>query len=112
MVEPIFVKWMSDSPDVVYLYIPLMKELHLSWSELKSLPRNELEGLLYGLSQYTRMHQFDGYEEDEIGDMAKNKPQLRSDYIKYREIKDEYDSRMGIRKQAKTPSELRGELKL
>ena len=72
---------MSDSPDVVYLYIPLMKELHLSWSELKSLPRNELEGLVYGLSQYTRMHQFDGYEEDEIGDMAKNKPQLRSDYI-------------------------------
>ena len=103
---------MSDSPDVVYLYIPLMKELHLSWSELKSLPRNELEGLLYGLSQYTRMHQFDGYDEGQIGDMAKDKPQIRSDYYQYRELKDKYDARLGVKKKAKSPSELSGELKL
>ena len=103
---------MSDSPDVVYLYIPLMKELHLSWSELKSLPRNELEGLLYGLSQYTRMHQFDGYDEEQIGDMAKDKPQIRSDYYQYRELKDKYDARLGVKKTAKSPSELAGELKL
>ena len=103
---------MSDSPEAIYLYIPLMKELHLSWSELKSLPRNELEGLLYAYSQYTRMHQFDGYDESEIGDMAKNKPQVRSDYIRYRELKDTYDARLGIKKKAKTPSQLAGELKL
>ena len=103
---------MSDSPDVIYLYIPLMKELHLSWSELKSLPRNELEGLLFGLTQYTRMHQFDGYSEEEIGKMAKDRPQVRSDYYKYRELKDEYDARLGVKKQTKTPSQLAGELKL
>jgi threonyl-tRNA synthetase len=103
---------MSDSPDVIYLYIPLMKELHLSWSELKSLPRNELEGLLYGLSQYTRMHQFDGYNEEEIGEMAKDRPQVRSDYYQYRELKDKYDARLGVKKQTKSVDELRGELKL
>jgi hypothetical protein len=89
-----------------------MKELHLSWSELKSLSRNELEGLLYGLSQYMRMHQFDGYDEKEIGDMAKNKPQVRTDYYNYRELKDKYDARLGVKKQTKSPSQLAGELKL
>jgi threonyl-tRNA synthetase len=89
-----------------------MKELHLSWSELKSLPRNELEGLLYGLSQYTRMHQFDGYNEEEIGEMAKDRPQVRSDYYQYRELKDKYDARLGVKKQTKSVDELRGELKL
>ena len=85
---------MSDSPDVVYLYIPLMKELHLSWSELKLLPRYELEGLLYGLSQYNRMHQFDGYDEKDVSEMAKNKPQVRSDYYKYMELKSQYEERL------------------
>jgi hypothetical protein len=89
-----------------------MKELHMSWSELKSLPRKELEGLLFGLSQYMRMHQFDGYDEEEIGNLAKDKPQVRSDYNHYRELKDEYDARLGIKKQIKTPSQLAGELKL
>ena len=89
-----------------------MKELHLSWSELKSLPRNELEGLLYGLSQYTKMHQFDGYDEQQIGDMAKDKPQIRTDYYNYRELKDTYDARLGVKKQTKSPSQLAGELNL
>ena len=103
---------MSESPDVIYLYIPLMKELHLSWSELKSLPRNELEGLLFGLSQYTKMHQFDGYDENQIGDMAKDKPQIRSDYYKYRELKDTYDARLGIKRKPKSLDAVRGELKI
>ena len=108
----IFVKWMTESPDVIYLYIPLMKDLNMSWGELKNLPRNELEGLLYGLSQYSRMHQFDGYDEKQIGDMAKDKPQIRSDYYKYRELKDKYEARLGVTRQAKSPSQLAGELKL
>ena len=89
-----------------------MKELHMNWSELKSLPRSELEGLLFGLSQYTKMHQFDGYDENQIGDMAKDKPQIRSDYYKYRELKDAYDARLGIKKQPKGLEQIRGELKL
>ncbi len=93
---------MTQSPDVIYLYIPLMKELHLSWSEIKTLPRKELEGLLYGLSQYSKMHQFDGYDEKDISEMAKEKPQIRSDYYKYMELKSKYDERLGI--QRKTQS--------
>ena len=89
---------MTDSPDVVYLYIPLMKDLNMSWGELKSLPRKELEGLLFGLSQYMRMHQFDGYDEEEIGNLAKDKPQVRSDYYKYMELKSEYDERLGLKR--------------
>ena len=89
------------SPDVIYLYIPLMKELHLSWREIKSLPRTELEGLLFGLSQYNKMHQFDGYDEKDISEMAKDKPQIRSDYYKYMELKSEYEERAGMRKQIK-----------
>ena len=59
------------------------------------------------------MHKFDGYDENDIGEMAKNKPQLRSDYYAYRELKDEYDEKMGIQtKKAKTPSQLASELKL
>jgi len=109
---PLFVTWMQRAPEAVYLYIPLMKDLGLSWSEIKSLPKSELEGLLYGLSQYSRLHQFDGYDESDVGEMAKNKPQIRSDYFAYRELKEEYDEKMGIRKVAKTPSQLAGELKL
>jgi hypothetical protein len=89
-----------------------MKELHMSWSELKRLPRNELEGLLFGLSQYSKMHQFDGYDENDIGDMAKNRPQVRTDYYNYRELREEYEARLGMKRRAKTPSELAGELKL
>ena len=90
------------SPDVIYLYIPLMKELHLSWSEIKTLPRKELEGLLYGLSQYSRMHQFDGYDEKDISEMAKDKPKVRTDYYKYMELKREYEERLGTERKAKT----------
>jgi hypothetical protein len=58
------------------------------------------------------MHQFDGYDENEIGDMAKTKPQIRSDYYKYRELKDAYDARLGIKKQPKGLEQIKGELKI
>jgi hypothetical protein len=103
---------MTEAPDVIYLYIPLMKDLNMSWGELKNLPRRELEGLLFGLSQYSRMHQFDGVDESEIGEMAKRKPQIRSDYYQYRELREKYEAQIGIIKKSKTPSELAGELKL
>ena len=79
-----------------------MKDLGLSWTEVKSLPKMELEGLLYGLSQYSRMHQFDGYDEKDISEMAKNKPQIRSDYYKYVELRDEYDEKMGKKRPEKS----------
>ena len=33
----------------------------------------------------------------DIGQMAKDKPQIRSDYYKYVELKREYDERMGMK---------------
>ena len=73
----------------------------MSWSEIKSLPRKELEGLLFGLSQYNKMHQFDGYDEKDISEMAKNKPAIRSDYYRYMELKRTYEERMGAKRHAK-----------
>ena len=37
---------MINAPEAVLLYIPLMKELGLSWAEIKQMPRYEAEGLL------------------------------------------------------------------
>ena len=95
---PLFVTWMKTAPEAVYLYIPLMKELGLSWTEIKNCTKKELEGLLFGLSQYNTLHQFDGYDEKDINNMSKDKPQIRSDYYNYMNVKREYDDRMGITK--------------
>ncbi len=98
---PLFVNWMIAAPEAIFLYIPLMKELGLSWTEIKTSTKRELEGLLYGLSQYTKYHQFDGYDEKDIGEMAKRKPQVRSDYYKYVELKADYDEKIGMKKPEK-----------
>ena len=95
---PLFVQWMKAAPEAIFLYIPLMKELGLSWPDIKKSSKKELEGLLFGLSQYNKYHQFDGYDDKDINEMAKNKPQIRSDYYKYVELKQGYDEKMGITK--------------
>ena len=93
---------MIAAPEAIFLYIPLMKELGMSWSDIKTTTKWELEGLLFGLSKYNRYHQFDGYDDKDISEMAKNNPQIRSDYYKYVELKDEYDMRMGVKRPEKT----------
>ena len=98
---PIFVNWMIAAPEAIFLYIPLMKELGLSWTEIKSLPKQELEGLLFALSQYSKYHQFDGYDEKDVSEMAKEKPAIRSDYYRYMELKRTYEERMGAKRHAK-----------
>ena len=37
---------MKEDPDVVCLYIPLMKNLNMTWSEIQSRPKSELHVLL------------------------------------------------------------------
>ena len=44
---------MKEAPEAVLLYIPLMKDLGMDWSEIKETPRYELEGLLMALGEYT-----------------------------------------------------------
>lgn len=94
---PIFVNWMKQAPDAVYLYIPLMKELGLSWSEIKSLPRPELEGLLYATSEYSLLHSMDGYTDKQVSQHAKHNPQIRGHWSRYQNQQAKYKERMGIK---------------
>ncbi len=55
----------------------------MSWDEIKQTPRHELTALLTGLNNYNVLHAFDGYDSDDIGEMAKKKPKVRSQYAKY-----------------------------
>ena len=88
---------MTTSPDAVYVIIPCMKELGMSWSEIKKTPRYELTGLLVALNNYQRLHRFDGYDSEEINQMAKDKPSLRSEYAKYLDLNARYEIRAGNR---------------
>jgi hypothetical protein len=72
-----------------------MKELGMSWSEIKNTPRYELVSLLGAMSNYNKLHSFDGYTQNEIGDMAKNKPELRSQYNESMGLKAKYELRSG-----------------
>tara|TARA_Y100001963_G_C6635516_1_gene378377 strand:+ start:487 stop:777 length:291 start_codon:yes stop_codon:yes gene_type:complete len=84
-----------------------MKELGMSWSEIKKTPRFELTGLLAALNNYQRLHQYDGYDSEEISQLAKDKPSLRSDYAKYLDLNARYESRAGNRqKEVKSFSEV------
>ena len=97
---------MRTSPDAVYVIIPCMKELGMSWQEIKTTPRHELTGLLKAFQHYTQMHHFDGYTADDVSDLAKNKPQIRSDYAKYMELNEVYKRRAGAKKKASSFSEV------
>ena len=97
---------MIESPDAVYLIIPLMKELHMSWSEIKDTPRFELVGLFGALGNYCTLHSFDGYTSENIGEMAKSNPSVRSDYNRYMAMKEKYERRTGKQKKVQKFSEL------
>jgi len=97
---------MRTAPDAVYVIIPCMKELGMSWSEIKSTPRHELVGLLGAMSNYNQLHQFDGYTGDEIGKLAKDKPHLRSQYADAMKLKSQYELRSGKKKATTSFSDL------
>jgi len=86
------------------LYIPLMKELGMSWDDIKSTPRIELEGLLKANSIYSNIHAFDGYTDKDIGELGKNKPNMRSDYTKSQKLKEKYEVLIGLQKPKKVQS--------
>jgi len=86
---------MITAPDAVYVIIPCMKELGMSWSEIKETPRYELVGLLAAMSNYNQLHQFDGYTAEEIGKLGKDKPGLLGDYAKAMDLQAGYEIRSG-----------------
>ena len=79
-----------------------MKELGMSWNEIKNTPRHEVVGLVGALNQYTILHAYDGYTDKDISEMAKDKPHVRSGYNKYLDTKALYELRSG--KKRKTQS--------
>ena len=86
---------MLESPDAVLLYIPLMKELGMAWSEIKNTPRYELDYLLAAAYDYQRMHSMDGYDDKDINEMAKDKPQIRQSYTDYLTTRRKYEDMIG-----------------
>jgi hypothetical protein len=89
-----------------------MKELGMSLSEIKSTSRRELEGLLVALGINNQIHQFDGYTEKDINQVAKEKPDIRTQFHKSKELKEKYDLLIGRTKKQKnvTLSGLLGQL--
>ena len=86
---------MITAPDAVYVIIPCMKELGMSWNEIKQIPRHEVVALVGAYNIYTSMHSYDGYNADDIKAMAKDKPEVKSQYNKYLEINDNYKLKAG-----------------
>ena len=79
------------------MFIPLMKDLNLSWSEIKATPRVEIHGLAKALSEYNVLHSFDGYDAKDIDNMAKDKPNLRRRYNEYLSKRRKYGLERGAK---------------
>ena len=88
-----------------------MKHLGMSLEEIKSTPRYELDGLMYGLSIYDTIHAYDGYSPKDIGQMAKDKPEVRSAYNKSINMKRKYERLAGHSKPQKQNQSLSDVLK-
>ena len=96
---------MVDSPEAVLLYIPIMKDLGMSWKDIKSTPRMELEGLLAASHEYNLLHAMDGYEPKDISDMAKHRPKIRGDYNRYMDQRRKYEELSGRTKDPRSAVE-------
>jgi hypothetical protein len=72
-----------------------MKDLGMSWAEIKQTPRIELEGLLSAFSEYSILHSFDGYGDKDISEMAKSRPEVRSQYGQYIEANRNLKEKLG-----------------
>ena len=84
---------MGSSPVMVNMFIPLMKNLNMSWEELKRTPRRELVGLVTALSEYNILHSFDGYTDKGVADMAKDNAEIRQQYADFKAAKRRYSGK-------------------
>ena len=76
----------------------------MSWSDIKATPMIELQGLLKAFDNYTVYHAFDGYNSKEINTMAKDKPEVRSQYAESMYLKETFEHRAGVKKRAQGKS--------
>jgi len=82
---------------VVGCIIPLMKDLNMSWSQIKKTPRYELEGLALGLSEYVTLHAFDGYSAEDLKESFKSKPEVREQWNAYQAARRKYGLVKGVK---------------
>jgi len=85
-----------------------MKDLGMSWPDIKTTPRIELEGLMAAYSEYNEVHSFDGYTAEDVSEMAKNKPQVRSQYAQHIEAKARLDKKLGLKRKRASVSDIKG----
>ena len=79
-----------------------MKDLGMSWADIKLTPRVELEGILSAYSEYNLLHAFDGYSAEDVGEMAKRKTEVRYQYASYIEANRNLTKKLG--KKVRRPS--------
>ena len=83
----------------------------MSLEQIKATPRYELDGLLYALNTYKTIHAYDGYTSKDIGQMSKDKPEIRSAYNKSINMKRKYERLVGLSKPEKQNQSLSDVLK-
>jgi len=85
-----------------------MKDLGMSWPDIKATPRIELEGLMAAYSEYKEVHSFDGYSAEDVSEIAKSKPQLRSQYQQHMEAKARLDRKLGKKRRRASVKDIIG----
>ena len=70
----------------------------MSWEEIKKIPRVELDGLLLAFKNYTNIHAYDGYNEKDIAEMSKNKPEVRQQYAESKRLRKTFELKAGVKK--------------
>tara|TARA_R100000789_G_C2922054_1_gene126620 strand:- start:197 stop:493 length:297 start_codon:yes stop_codon:yes gene_type:complete len=93
---------MLESPDAVLVYIPLMKDLGMRWNDIKQTPRYELLGLLSASQEHQIFHSMDGYSDKDISEMAKERPEVRTQYAQYLEMRRKYSDMLGEKRKRPT----------
>ena len=80
----------------------------MSWPDIKATPRIELEGLMAAYSEYREIHSFDGYSPEDVSEMAKKKPEVRSQYMQHMEAKARLDRKLGKTRRRASVKDIKG----
>ncbi len=78
----------------------------MDWNTIKEIPRKELQALATGLREHALLHAFDGYNDNDISQMAKNKPEVRAQYAAFKEQKQKYENILDLEQKPKSLGEL------
>jgi hypothetical protein len=85
-----------------------MKDLGMSWPDIKATPRIELEGLMTAFTEYNEIHSFDGYSAEDVSEMSKKKPELRSQYAQHIEAKARLNRKLGKKRRRASVKDIIG----